>query len=377
VCLKTGTAGGPPCEVISKQDSLKVPGCTTDVFVNRGSLGYFVTEYLADSVRELSVKAETMLTPVERLGFLGDEWWMVRSGRHDIGLFLDLAGELARDTTPAIVDSVTGRVAFTAEELTTAATRRRLAQWIQQKFGPALKELGVPTRDYDEQKQSRWAALAELIGIAGEDQQLQNQARDLASKLIKEPGSLPLTIAPAVLRVAAYTGDAALYDQYRNQLRALTAQPEDYYLYFDSLPYFRDPALVDRTLAFAMSADVRSQDTGSLIAGVLSHPWGRDAGWKFVTREWPALTKRLGVFQGLPTIVMGIGTFCSADAATEAKQFFTAHPVPSAERTVRQAIERVENCAATKARQMPALDAWSASKEKTRVVNASPKKTRG
>ena len=173
-----------------------------------------------------------------------------------------------------------------------------------------------------------------------------------------EPASLPSTIAPAVLHVAAYGGDGVLYDEYLNRLKALGSQPEDYYVYFNALPYFHDPALVNRTLAFAISPEVRTQDTGTLIGGVLSHPWGRDAAWSFVTREWPKLTERLGVFQGLPAIAGATGNFCSAAAATEVKQFFAAHPVPSAERTVRQAIERIENCAAMKAKQSPALTSW-------------------
>jgi hypothetical protein len=47
--------------------------------------------------------------------------------------------------------------------------------------------------------------------------------------------------------------------------------------------------------------------------------------------------------------------------AEEIKQFFARNPVPSAERTLRQSIERIENCAALVARQSPALEAWLAS----------------
>ena len=98
------------------------------------------------------------------------------------------------------------------------------------------------------------------------------KSRELASRLMKEPASLPSTIAPAVLHVAAYSGDVVLYDQYLNRLKALGSQPEDYYVYFNALSYFRDPALVNRILAFSMSPEVRTQDTGTLIAGVLSQP---------------------------------------------------------------------------------------------------------
>jgi hypothetical protein len=283
---------------------------------------------------------------------------MVRSTRHGIDLFLDLAGDLAADPTPAIVDSITGRVAFTADELAAAAAQPQMAQWIRRKFGAVLEQSGVPTRQDDEQKQSRWAALTDLVGIRGEDRQVQAAARALASKVMSEPASVPSTIAPVVLRVAAYAGDAALYDQYLTRMKALGSQPEDYYVYFNALPYFRDPALVNRTLAFAMSPDVRTQDTGSLIAGVMSHPWGRDAAWSFVKREWPTLIERLGVFQGVPAVVGATGNFCSAAAAADVKKFFAAHPLPATERTMRQSIERIENCAATKEKQSPALTAW-------------------
>ena len=46
------------------------------------------------------------------------------------------------------------------------------------------------------------------------------------------------------------------------------------------------------------------------------------------------------------------------EAAADVKQFFTAHPVESAERGIRQAIERVESCAALRARQSEPLGRW-------------------
>ena len=358
VCAKSGAANAK-CEVITQPaQTLSLPGCAADLFVNQGSVGYFVTEYTPAEVRSLSQRAESTLTPAERVGFIGDEWWMVRSGRHDIGAFLDLSANLAGDTTAAVVEAITSRLGFTAEDLVPTAVRPKFAQWTRGRFGPVLADLGLPEPSDDELAQSRWAALAELVGISGEDRQVQQRARELAATLIAKPASLPATVTPAVLHVAAYGGDAALYEQYLGRLKALASQPEDYYVYFNALPYFRDPALVNRTLAFAVSPEVRTQDTGTLIAGVMRRPWGREAAWTFVTRQWPKLVDRLGVFQGIPAIVNATGSFCTAAAAADVRRFFAAHPIPSAERTLQQAIERIESCAAVKARQSPALVAW-------------------
>ena len=73
-----------------------------------------------------------------------------------------------------------------------------------------------------------------------------------------------------------------------------------------------------------------------------------------------ALTARLGTFQGIPTIVQATSSFCSTKAAADVKSFFATHPVDSAERSIRQAIERIESCAALRARQAEPLSRWLA-----------------
>jgi puromycin-sensitive aminopeptidase len=161
-----------------------------------------------------------------------------------------------------------------------------------------------------------------------------------------------------VLQVAAFAGDRALYDQYVGQLAKLGAQPEEYYRFFNALSWFRDPALVKASLDFAVSPEVRTQDTGSLIAGLVARPWARDTAWAFTRGQWDRLVAKLGMFQGIPSIVSGLGNMCSAAHASDVKQFFTANPVPAATRGLQQSIERIENCAALDARQSPAMAKW-------------------
>ena len=196
------------------------------------------------------------------------------------------------------------------------------------------------------------------MGITGESSEIQARARELATKYMADPESLSGTLAPAVLRVAAVAGDAALYDRYVAELKEYVAQPEEYYRYLYALPYFRKPELIKRTLTLAVSSEIRTQDTGSLLAGLLGRPWSRDVTWGFIQREWGTLTRRLGMFQGIPTIVGAVGSFCSTEAAADVKQFFAAHPVPAAERSLQQSLERIESCAMLRQQQAPALHKW-------------------
>jgi aminopeptidase N len=260
------------------------------------------------------------------------------------------------------VQQISRSLGYVGEDIVTPPDTPRFENWIRQRFAPQLTTLGLPGNLSDsDDRQSRRATLLFLVGVTGNSTEVQQRARELALEYIDDPMSLPATLATQVLTVAAAGGDAALYDRYMAQLPKLSGKPEEYYRFFNALPRFRDPALVKRTLAFAISPAVRTQDTSTLIGGLIGLPASRDAAWSFVVENWDTLTKSLGVFQGIPRIAGAVGAFCSREKSAEVEAFFKAHPVPAAERTLRQAFERIDNCAALKERQAPAASTWLAS----------------
>jgi aminopeptidase N len=359
VCFKA-TDGQPRCDALDRPRQAVTAGGCANVFANADGRGYYFTDYSPAALRGL-IPNVPGLKPVERISLLGDEWWMVRGGRHDIGVYLDLAASVASDETAAVTEAVASRLGFTLEYVVAPPQRARYQAWIRERFGPVLAALGVPGNPADsDERQGRRAELLSLVALAGDDPALQARARELAADYIMNPMALSGTLAPAVLRVAAAAGDATLYDRYVAKLEMLGGQPEEYYRFFSALPSFRRPELVQRTLQFAISPAVRTQDTGQLIAGLLGQPHSREAAWAFVQAQWSTLTQKLGTFQGIPGIIGALGSFCSRDAAAQVKQFFAKNPVPSAERTLQQAIERIENCAALVERQSPALSSWIA-----------------
>jgi aminopeptidase N len=359
-CVQPLPGGDTQCQILDRrQQTASIKSCAANIVANDEGRGYYFSEYTPEAIRALARTARSALTPVERIGVLGDEWWMVRAGRHDIGAYLDFAGALADDETPAVIEAIAGRLSTTANYVVPTAQQSRFQEWIRGRFGAALNALGLPgdVRDNDE-RQSRRAALIELVGVTGNDSGVHTRARELATKYIADRMSLPGTLAPTVLQVGAVAGDATLYNQYLAQLEKTAADPEEYYRFFNALPWFRDPALTTRTLEFSISPAVRTQDTGTLIAGLISRPWSRDAAWEFTKTHWTTLTQKLGTFQGIPTIIGALGSFCSTDKAAEVKPFFARNPMPSAERTLQQSIERIENCAALVRRQSPASARW-------------------
>ena len=196
--------------------------------------------------------------------------------------------------------------------------------------------------------------------MIGGDANVQRRARELANQYLSTPASVGATMASSILQVAAYSGDRALYDRYVAKLPTLTSQPEEYYRYFNALGWFADPAVMQEVLKFSLSSSVRSQDTGTLLRGMLRQPWAREATWKFVKDQWAALVATLGVFQGIPGVVSGLQNLCSAADAGDVRAFFAKNPVDAVDRGVRQAVESIETCARIDARQSSALAEWLA-----------------
>ena len=135
----------------------------------------------------------------------------------------------------------------------------------------------------------------------------------------------------------------------------LAAQPEEYYRFLNALPWFKDPALSKRTLEYALSPAVRTQDTGTLLGNMMQQPWSQEMTWEFVQTNWQMILKSLGEFQGIPSIVESLAAFCSASAAREVRAFFEKNPSRRRSEAIQQAIERIENCVALKERQAKPL----------------------
>jgi len=363
VCFKTPGASMQQCSLLERRDqTASLPACMANVFGNANGRGYYFSEYPADKALAIARTSRDSLSPAERLSLLGDQWWMARGGRHDIGVYFDVASVHASDDVPSVIEQIGRSLATAHDAIVQPSDVPRFEDWVRRRFGPELMTLGVPGNASDsDDRQSRRATLLALVGLTGNSPDAQRAARDLALKYVADPMSVPPTLASTVLTVAAYGGDAMLYDLYMAQLPKLTGKPEEYYRFFNALPAFRDPALVQRTLRFAISSDVRTQDTASLIGGLIGRSSSQDAAWSFVKENWETLTRTLGIFQGIPRIAGAVGAFCSREKRAEVEQFFKQHPVPAAERTLRQAFERIDSCVAVKERQAPAASSWLAS----------------
>ncbi|PYX68254.1 MAG: peptidase [Acidobacteria bacterium] len=359
VCLKgSATTGAAKCELLTKkEENLTLPGCSNWVLANAGATGYYRVGYQPDTVRALAHDAETKLSPAERISLQNDIWASVRVGREPVGDYLAFAQGLQNDRTRAVLEDVLGRIDYIGQYLPNDSDRDSFRMWLRQFLTPIMKEVGWEPKpnESDEQRTLRSRVLTAL-GQDARDPDALAEARTIADRALADPASVDHQLAGSALGVAAIKGDADFYDKVMAALKN-PKSPEEYYAYFFTLPQFTDPKLLQHTLDFAISPDVRSQDALQLVTGVLGNQDGEKLAWEFIRRHWTEIEKAGGPFASAQVVGATSG-FCDAGMRDQVTEFFNAHKIAAAERTYRQAIERINNCIDLKSQQEPQLASW-------------------
>jgi aminopeptidase N len=354
VCLKLGNR--EKCELlVRKSQTMELNGCGP-VYANAGARGYYRSVYDAENLHKLAAAAEQELSPPERVQLLEDAWAQVRVGRAGVGDFLALAEALKNDPTRAVTDGLARELEYIDRHLSTGADRAQYQAWVRQTFGPVGEQLGWMSQANDsEEQRARRADLLGLVGGVGHDPKLIELSRQLTEKALRGEPVDPTLLYPA-LSIAAHNGDSALYDQIQKRAQSATS-PEDSFRYLQALGNFRTPALVERSLEFAISPRVRSQDAPFLIGQLVGNYDTQDQAWDWVRQHWTQVEAKLTNFS-TGTVVDNAGSFCDAAHKQQVQEFFTQHPIPTAQRSLRQSLEFIGNCIDLKAQQAPNLASW-------------------
>ena len=357
LCLK-GSDGSTKCEVLTKkEETFTLPGCSAWVLGNAGATGYYRFGYQGAAVRALSADAETKLTPAERIVLENDIWASVRVGNEPVGDYLAFAQGLQSDRSRAVLQDLFGGLDYIDKHLVSDGDQEQYQAWLRQFLAPMMKDVGWEPKpgESDEQKTLR-ARVVEIMGYDARDPEVLAQARKMADQALANSSSVEHDMLPAVLADAAVNGGSDFYDAVVSALKQAKA-PEEYYNYFFALAQFSDPKLLQRTLDFAISSDVRSQDALQLVTDVLANPDGQTLAWGFIRQHWPELEKVGGPFAS-NEVIGATRRFCDAGLRDQVTDFFNAHKVAAAERTYKQSIEQINNCVQLKSRQEPQLASW-------------------
>ena len=125
------------------------------------------------------------------------------------------------------------------------------------------------------------------------------------------------------------------------------------------VPREPQPDGVDRTLALSLTGSVATQDVIFLLARMFANPAARERTWAFIESRWERLRKRVPSLLA-SRLIDATPSLLSSAYRGRVAEFFHAHPVPSGERALRQALERFDWYRGFRRGAARDLDAWLA-----------------
>ena len=306
--------------------------------VNAGASGYYRVRYPASDLRRLAGRLDA-LDASERFMILGDTWASVVAGRAQLEEFLPLAEALDDEEDPDVWGQVSGAMRF-LDHTVDDATRPVVAAYTRALMAAPFARLGwrAPAGE-DERTATLRAQLLGMLGTVGQDAAVRSRCATLHADAVAGGADLDPDLASTIVTVAATAGGDAEFDTFLELYRhPATPQAESRYLY--GLTVFPDPALAARVFELART-EVRTQNAPFVVQQLLAHRDHGPATWRRVRQDWDDLMARFPA-NIVPRMLDGVRLLCRDHAlADDVRTFIATHPVPSGQRTVDQAVERL------------------------------------
>ncbi len=324
--------------------------------------GFFRVSHDVDNLARLAAALPGALSPAERMGLLGTQWALVRSGAASIETFLALVDRFDTETDHDVLEGLAAALAAIDELLVDTAgpaARPAFRTWLDRRFTPQLVQLGWdPKAGESQDVRLRRAAVLDILGVVAELRTVCSTGAARAARYLQDRASLDANLVDAVTTIGAREGDLSRFESYRGAARDARTPQERRRFQF-ALADFRARELIDRALALSLTDEIATQDVAPFLVRALRNPPAREPVWRLVTRQWSRVKRRLPPMM-VSRLIDALPVLQTPVFKHEVAAFFRRHPVPTAKRALRRALERFDLNAELQRRASPGLGAWLA-----------------
>ena len=356
-----GTGMGRDCTLITQASAemplTKVKSCPAWILPNDG-LGYYRSELEGDLLKKLLDGGMSAITPPERAGVIGDVNALVRAGKVDIGVALELASRYAGDENRQIVTS-SANIAEAISDNVPDTQRANYERFVRKMFGARAHALGwTPGKEDDEDTRLLRSALLPVVVDEGNDRELAAPAQKLARSWLEDHDSIDPDIVNVVLETAALYGDQALFDRYHDAAKAAKDR-RDRQRFLGALSSFRDPEIARKAIGLVLTDEFDIRDSLRVLQGAQRNRENRRMIYDFVKQNYDVLEARLPKQSSRSLIRPAVG-LCDASLRSDAADFFQPRmaKLPGGPRDYDQAMEQLDLCVTQRAAQRPSIVAF-------------------
>ncbi|MFA6256934.1 MAG: M1 family metallopeptidase [Candidatus Paceibacterota bacterium] len=306
--------------------------------LNFGETGFYRTAYSKELLEKLYEPIQNKnFSSRDRLGIIRDLFALAEAGTIPTTDALEFLDAYKNEDNYTVWLEVANGLARLRQLLAKTPVSEKVTVFTMRLFSSLAEKMGWAKKKDEHHTGALLRSLAiDQAGQAG-DKEIIREAR----KKFNSP-NIPPDIRGAVYSVVATHGGVKEFNQFIAKYKKETLHEEKNRL-GSALGDFKNENLLLQACEFAMSSNVRPQDTVGILSSVGANSVGRDIWWNFMKKNWKTLVSRYG--EGGLTLgraMKAIGGSAEPKHLADIRKFFKTHPAPGAKRSIEQVLERLE-----------------------------------
>jgi alanyl aminopeptidase len=312
---------------------------------NAGASGYYRWSMSSDMMSRLAGASGQAMSPVERVGYLGNLSALLEGGLVHGDEFTRLIGKFADDPTPEVILGLMDDVAKVRQAFVTRELADPYAAYVRKTLGPAMRRFGLARQPGEGESVSLVRpGLIHFLADDGRDPRVLAFADSLARQHLASPGSVDPSLIATALEMSATNGDEALFQEYKKRFEGAEI-PAERARYLEALGFFRDPKIADEAIQYSLRGPLRPQEVFTIPRSQAQAFEYEDVPYKWMSENFGTIASKIPpmfmVF--MPLTASG----CSMERLEKAKVFFAdpQHQVPGTDKELAKVADQVTDCA--------------------------------
>lgn len=328
-----------------REGTFKVPDM--DFFkLNADHSGIYRTNYTPERLRKLGENAKAGLLSVEdRAGMIADAGALTAAGYQKTSGLLSLLKGF--DTEPDFVvwDEITARIGVirSAWIFEDDKVKDALKAFQRDLVSEKAHKLGWTFKESDGHIEQQFKALLFGAAAAAGDEKTKTAAFEMFEKFINgDRTAIHPNLRGGVYSVVLQNGGEKEYNALVKEYET-AKNADERNTALRAIGRAKDPKLIQRSLAYSLSKQVKDQDIYLPLAGLRAHKEGVEALWAWMKENWETLKKKLPPSLSMMGSVVSMGTsgFSKEEQLKDVEAFFKEKGTKGFERNLAQSCDGV------------------------------------
>ncbi|CAG7834519.1 unnamed protein product [Allacma fusca] len=324
------------------------------VKVNPGAVGFYRVSYSSEMLAQLipAIKSKS-LPALDRLNIVDDIFALVRAGKTSTAELLQLLEAFVNEDNYSVWTSIDNIIEKLALLFDNVDSLENLKAYGRRLYSRVETIVGWDSKENESHSDALLRSLVLSRMIAFDNKKTIQKGKARFESIRGVTNNIPADLRDVVYKAALCQAEEATFKSLLEMYKKADIQEEKERIAC-AMGSVKDSNILKQILEFAISDQVRNQDSVYVMIPTSKTKLGRDLLWTFMKDRVQLIRERyLGGNMASRLIKSALENFASSAKATEIEKFFAENPLPGTERNVQQACECIRLNEAWLARDYP------------------------